>query len=151
MVFVGGAEDHGDIDVNLLKDVEAAAVGELDVHEQEVDPVGGGPEELDGAFDAVTDPEDGVGIVDREDEFLQEFRCTGFIFDDQDVHGCSSWRVTENLVSVFWMLTPSRIWRSSYRLRRLSRPMPEDSSAEGLICRLFSIRMRSSCCWKMRI
>ena len=70
VVFVGGAEDHGAIDGDLLKNVEAVAVGELDVHEEEVDAVGSVLEKLDGAFDAVADIEDGMGVVEREDEFL---------------------------------------------------------------------------------
>ena len=82
----GGAKDDRGGDGHLSEDIEAVAIGQLNVHEQEVDTVGGGGKESYGTLDAVADGQDPVIFVNGGDKFPQQSGGSGFVFNDEDIH-----------------------------------------------------------------
>lgn len=82
----GGAKDDRGGDGHLPEDIEAVAIGQLNVHEQEVDTVGGGGKEGYGTLYAVADGQNFVIFVDGGDKFPEQSGGPGFVFDDEDIH-----------------------------------------------------------------
>jgi hypothetical protein len=82
----GGAKDDRGGDGHLPEDIEAAAIGQLDVHEQEVDTLGSGGKEGYRTLDAVADGQDLVFFVDGCDKFSQQSGGSWFVFNDEDIH-----------------------------------------------------------------
>jgi hypothetical protein len=86
VVVESGAKDDRGGDGHLPEDIEAVAVSQLNVHEQEVDPLGGGGKEGYRTLDAVADGQDLVFFVDGCDKFSQQSGGSGFVFNNEDIH-----------------------------------------------------------------
>src|SRR5690606_32541485 len=139
---VSGCEDYRGIDLHLLEYLETDAVGELDVHEDQVGLTRLQP--LHRFFHRVDTRQD-LGARDQlTGQRLQPLRCVWFIFHNQDVHrgdlvntGTFTTHAPASSCAVILLSV-----RSSYRLAMFSSPTPDEGSPITVFrCRLFLATM----------